>query len=100
MVEIRADILADDHGAPRIFQNVGDKAAFAAKTTRLFAESLEKERRAAGASAGATLALAKAQRVLADEEEYATKKTVEEVIALDQQKRAAKEAAEGQGRLQ
>ena len=62
------DIAGRDAGASRVLLDVGDAASVAAQGARLLAESLEAQGKSAAVSAGATLALAKADKILADAE--------------------------------
>lgn len=64
-----ADRLAGD------FRKTGDSAALAARGARVMADSLDKQRKAALASTGATLTLAKADRLLAEAEDELSGKT-------------------------
>lgn len=83
-----ADSLARD------FKSTGDSAVLAANGARLLADSLEKERRAAQASASATLASARADKILADAEDEAIAKSVEERIAVEKAAAAKRKDAE------
>jgi hypothetical protein len=90
-----ADSLAQD------FRKTGDNATIAAKGARLCADALEKQRKAADVSAGATIALAKADRILADAEEELAGRAALADEALrgqgDAAKKAGKNAAEAAG---
>jgi hypothetical protein len=58
-------------GAPELagdFRKTGDSAALAAKGARLLSDALEKQRKASDVSAGAAIALAKADKILDDAE--------------------------------
>jgi hypothetical protein len=81
-----ADSLAGD------FRKTGDNAALAAKGARLLADSLERERKAAAASVGATLALAKADSILEEAEHGLADGALEAEFALKRQAAAAKKA--------
>src|SRR5207247_4951240 len=81
-----ADSLAQD------FRKTGDNAALAAKGARLCADALEKQRKAAGVSAGATLALAKADDILKEAEHGLAEGALEAELALKKQGEAAKKA--------
>lgn len=82
-----ADTVARDFG------KTGDAAALAARQTRLLADAEEKRRKATDAAAGASLALAKSDKILADAEDEAIAKFVEARIALERQKAATKDTA-------
>ena len=81
-----ADSLASD------FRKTGDNAALAAKGARLCADALDKQRKAADVSAGATIALAKADKILADAEEELAGRAALADEALRGQGDAAKKA--------
>jgi hypothetical protein len=81
-----ADKLAAD------FRKTGDNAALASKGARLCADSLEKQRKAADVSAGATLALAKADDILKEAEHGLAEGALEAEFALKKQAAAAKQA--------
>lgn len=88
-------------GLARDFKKTGDNAALAAKGARLCADALEKQRKAADVSAGATLALAKADTILADAEEELSGRAALADAALrgqgDAAKKAGRDAAEAAG---
>lgn len=86
-------------GLARDFTKTGEGATVAAKGARLLADSLEKQRKATDVAAGASLALAKADKILADAEDEAIAKFVEARIALDRQKAAMKDTAAETGGL-
>ena len=81
-----ADKLASD------FRKTGDNAAIASKGARLLADALEKQRKAADVSAGATLALAKADDILKEAEHGLAEGALEAEFALKRQAAAAKKA--------
>jgi hypothetical protein len=81
-----ADKLASD------FRKTGDNAVIAAKGARLCADALEKQRKAADVSAGATLALAKADDILKEAEHGLAEGALEAEFALKKQAEAAKKA--------
>jgi hypothetical protein len=90
-----ADQLAGD------FKKTGDNAALAAKGARLCADALNSQRKAAGTSAGATLALAKADQILSDAEDELSGRAALADAALrgqgDAAKKAGKDAADAGG---
>jgi hypothetical protein len=81
-----ADKLAAD------FRKTGDNAALASKGARLCADALEKQRKAADVSAGATLALAKADDILKEAEHGLAEGALEAEFALKKEAAAAKKA--------
>jgi hypothetical protein len=81
-----ADKLASD------FRKTGDNAAIAAKGARLCADALDKQRKAASTSAGATIALAKADKILEEAEHGLAEGALEAEFALKKQGDAAKKA--------
>jgi hypothetical protein len=107
-------------GADRVaagMRKVADTEVLAARGARICADALEKQRRAAGTSIGATLALAKADAILEEAEhglrdgaleaEYALKKQADAekkaaaaaLLAAEAQKKAARERKELLGSL-
>jgi hypothetical protein len=76
---------------------VGRESAVTAAQTRVLAESLDKQQRAASASAAATLASAKADRILADASDDAIRATVEQRIATEKLGKASAVAAGSEG---
>jgi hypothetical protein len=84
------------HGAGQLagdFKRTGDSAVLAAKGARLLADSLDRQRRAADASAGATLASAKADKILADASDEAIASVVAQRIEQDKLAGSAKKTA-------
>ena len=61
-------LVGRDAGASSAFRGVGNTAELAARGARTCAMALEQQRKAADASVGATLALAKADKILAEAE--------------------------------
>jgi hypothetical protein len=90
-----ADQLADS------FKKTGDNATLAAKGARLCADALSAQRKAADTSAGATLALAKADQILADAEDELAGRAALADEALrsqgDAAQKAGRDAAEASG---
>ena len=82
-------------GADRLkgdMRAVSDNSVLAARGARLLSDALEKQRRAAGVSAGATIALAKADSILADAEEELSGRAALADAALRGQGDAARKA--------
>jgi Transglycosylase SLT domain len=63
--QIRYPIVGEDRGATRVLKDVGRESAVTAAQTRLLAESLEKEKRAATAATDALLKVEKAAALVA-----------------------------------
>src|SRR5262245_24900201 len=61
--QIRFPIVGEDRGATRVLKDVGRESAVTAAQTRLLAESMEKEKRAATAATDALLKVEKAAAV-------------------------------------
>src|SRR5215831_1031348 len=106
MAELRFDITATDAGASRAMKSVAGSADLAAQGARRLAEELDHQRRATQASVGATLALAKADKILAGAEDELSGKAEEAALALriqaEQEKKAREQAdklALAQGRI-
>jgi hypothetical protein len=93
MAELRFDITGNTTGAQRGLKDLAGASDLAARGARLLADSLDKQRRAAAASAGATLASAKADKILADATDEAIASFVEEKVALDRDRKAKEENA-------
>lgn len=81
-----ADRLARD------FTKTGDTATLAAKGARLCADALDKQKRAADASAGASLALARADKILEEAEHGLRDGALEAEFALKRQAAAERQA--------
>ena len=82
-------------GADRLkgdMRAVSDNSVLAARGARLLSDALEKQRRAAGVSAGATIALARADSILADAEEELSGRAALADAALRGQGDAARKA--------
>jgi hypothetical protein len=71
---------------------LADSSAIAAKSARLVADSLERQRKAADVSAGATLALSRADKILDEAEGVLTGHTIELELALKREAAAADKA--------
>ena len=84
-----ADALAQN------FKKTGDNASLAARGAQLCADSLDKERKAADASAGASLALAKADKILADAEKELAADALAADAALKKQQASAQKSSTG-----
>ncbi|HEY1323472.1 MAG TPA: hypothetical protein VGF32_24650, partial [Streptosporangiaceae bacterium] len=80
-------------GLAQDFRKTGDAASLAARGTRLAADAIEKQRKAASVSAGATLALARADKILEEAEHGLADGALEAEFALKKQAAAAKSAA-------
>lgn len=80
-------------GLARDFEKTGASATLAAKGARLLADSLDKQRKATDVSAGASLALAKADKILADAEGVLSGRAIEAELALKRQKSAMNNTA-------
>jgi len=92
VAELRFDITGRDAGASRAMRDVAGSADLAARGARLLAESLQKEQRAAAESVGATLTLAKADKLLKDAEDELSGKAEKTALAMAAQAREEKQA--------
>src|SRR5215831_17210956 len=91
--EIRFPIVGEDRGATRVLKDVGRESAVTAAQTRILADSLDKQRRAADASAAATLASAKADKILRDASDEAIGSVVAQRHETDKLAKSSKQAA-------
>jgi hypothetical protein len=82
MAELRFDVTGNTSGAQRANRDLAGSAEVAARGARLLADSLDKERRAKATSVAATLALAKADKILADAEDELSGNAEEAALAL------------------
>jgi hypothetical protein len=74
------------------FKKTGDNAVLAAKGARLCADALDKQKKAADVSAGASLALARADDILKEAEHGLAEGALEAEFALKREAAAAKQA--------
>jgi hypothetical protein len=94
VAELRFDITGNTSGAQRAVRDLAGVTDVASRGARLLADSLEKQKRAAAASAGATIAAAKADKILADASDEAIASVVAQRIELDRLKHKQDEVAE------
>ena len=91
--EIRFPIVGEDRGATRVLKDVGRESAVTAAQTRILADSLDKQRRAADASAAATVASAKADKILRDASDEAIASIAAQRYETDKLAKSSKQAA-------
>jgi phage-related protein len=91
------NIVGRDQGASAAFKRTGDSAELAARGARACAVALERQRKAADASVGATLALARADKLLADAEHGLNDEALRADFLAKKQAERAKSAAGGGG---
>lgn len=89
---IRVDLLANDRMSPAL-RSAGDASLKAAAGAKLLADGLAKQRKAADVSVGATLTLAKADKILAEAEDELAGRALIADKALRREGDAAKDAA-------
>jgi SLT domain-containing protein len=92
VAELRFDITGNTSSAQRAVRDLAGPTEVAARGARLLADSLDKQRRAAATSVGATLTLAKADKILADAEHALTDGALEAEFALKRETEAAKKS--------
>jgi hypothetical protein len=85
---IEIPIVGRDEGATRVLKDVAGASDLAARSARALADAEDKQRRAMAASVGATLAQAKADKILADSSDEAIAKVAGERLAHDQAAKA------------
>jgi phage-related protein len=91
------DITGDSGKAERAFTRTADTAVLAARGARTCALALDQQRKAADSSVGATLALAKADKILADAEKSLSGEASKTTRELDRTAASAKRLTTGGG---
>ena len=99
--EMRFDIVGRDAGAGQVMRDLAKNSDLAATQVRRLADAEQAQRRASDASAAATLASAKADKILRDASDEAIASVVAQRIETEKLARTSKEAAgkEGMGAL-
>src|SRR5262245_1857824 len=95
--QIRFPIVGEDRGATRVLQDVGRESAVTAAQARVLAKSLDAQRRATDASAGAVLALSRTEKLLRDSSDEAIASIAAQRYETDKLAKTSAVAAGSQG---